>query len=147
MTVLFRKLIKNPGIRVPGRLSHSPSSTLPPFLGFSFLMCKNTGHLTIIHSRNPSLLTERGNSYSELWMIDQKPDVKKNTSLLVFSQTDRYNEGRNPAGPPGFAWGPNMGNSYTSRDGSELDFYKRRVQQPSRPLYPLSRRRRMAAGY
>ena len=36
MTMLFRKLIKNPGVTVPGRLSRSPSGTLPPSLGFSF---------------------------------------------------------------------------------------------------------------
>ena len=80
-------------------------------------------------------------------MIDHKPDLKKNMSLLVFIQTDRYNEGRNPSGPPGVAWEPSLRNTYTSRDGSELEFYKRRVEQPSTALYPLSRRRRMAAGY
>ena len=51
-------------------------------------------------------------------MIDQKPDLKKNMSLLVFMQTDTYNEGSNPPGPPGVAWGPSLQNIYTSRDGS-----------------------------
>ena len=27
-------------------------------------------------------------------------------------------------GPAGFAWGPSLGNSYTSQEGCELDFRK-----------------------
>ena len=40
MTMLCGKLIKNPGARLPGRISHSPLDSPPPSLALSFLICK-----------------------------------------------------------------------------------------------------------
>ena len=40
MTMLGGKLIKNPGARVPRRISHSPLDSPPPSLALSFLICK-----------------------------------------------------------------------------------------------------------
>ena len=68
MTMLGGKLIKNPGARVPGRISHSPLDSPPPSLAL-FPHLQTHGQLTIIHPWNP--LRGRGKYYSKAWMRDQ----------------------------------------------------------------------------
>lgn len=76
MTVPFIQLIKNLGVWVPGvsfALSRSVSSSVRIWA-------------SMIHFEGDQSLWGEGGSYSKLWMVGQKLDLKKNRSLMVFKQ-------------------------------------------------------------
>ena len=70
MTMLGRKLIKNPGTRVPGRISHSPLDSSPASLALSFLICKIMDNEDN-SSLEPKPIERDGKHYPKAWMIDQ----------------------------------------------------------------------------
>ena len=67
MTMLGRKLIKNPGARVPGRISHSPLDSPPPSVSSS-VKSWTTYYNSFLE---PKLIERDGKYYSKAWMIDQ----------------------------------------------------------------------------
>ena len=98
MTMLAGKLIKNPGARVPGRISHPPLDSYPLWLSVSSLAKSWTTDYNSSLESKP--IEGEETYYSKAWMRDQ---IERKICLCWFSvrQTDTMKE--EAPGPAGFA--------------------------------------------
>ena len=92
MTMLGRKLIKNPGARFLEGYPILPWTVLHPLWVSvsSSVKTWTTYYNSFLETK--SIEGEGKHHPALLLTLDDRPDLKKNMSLLVFSQTDKYKE-------------------------------------------------------